>query len=92
MSKLLSIILPVRNETYNLLEVCKSISVQNFKEVFEVIIVDDSDPEYEVFVQKCVEVLRSSNIDVVWVKGSKKGVGIAMLSGLERARGITSSS
>ncbi|MGB9831390.1 MAG: glycosyltransferase family 2 protein, partial [Fervidicoccus fontis] len=87
MSKLLSIVLPVRNETYNLLEVCKSISAQRSREVFEVIIVDDSDPEYEVFVKKCVEDLRSSNVDVEWVKGSRRGVGIAMLSGLERARG-----
>lgn len=49
---LFSIIVPVKNEGLNIIELCESIARQCYKEYFEVAIVDDSDPKYEAYVAK----------------------------------------
>jgi len=59
---LLSIILPVRNETYTLINVCKSIASQSLK-LFETIIVDESDKEYfERYTLHCYRILKKAGV------------------------------
>ena len=80
---LISIVLPVRNEGDNLVMVCRSISQQVYKDLFEVVLVDDSVPQYEEYVSQCLEVLNKAGIRAKWLRGSGTGVGDAMLIGLK---------
>lgn len=79
---LLSIIIPVKNEGTNLIELCKSIVRQCCKEHFEVVIVDDSDPKYEEYVAKCFDTMRNAGVNVRLLRGGQQGVGVAMYRGL----------
>lgn len=85
---LLSIVLPVRNENLNLIMVCESISRQQYKDFFEIILVDDSDLQYEEYVSKCIEALSKVGIRVKYLRGSGTGVGDAMLIGLKASKGV----
>jgi glycosyltransferase involved in cell wall biosynthesis len=78
---LLSIIVPVKNEGENLIKVCKNIARQCCKEHFEVIIVDDSDPEHEEYVTRCINTLKNVEVNVKVLHGEQQGVGAAMYKG-----------
>jgi glycosyltransferase involved in cell wall biosynthesis len=84
---LLSIIVPVKNEGENLIKVCKSIARQCYKEYFEVVIVDDSDPEYEEYVTRCINAIKGVGVNVKLLRGERQGVGVAMYKGLMIANG-----
>lgn len=84
---ILTIVIPTKNEGVNLKILCESLSRQSFKELFEVIIVDDSDPHYEKLVTSCISVLEDAGVKVRYLKGCGKGVGAAMLKGLEASNG-----
>ena len=80
---LLSIVLPVKNEGANLMMICESISQQPYKDFFEVVLVDDSDPQYEVYVSRCFDLLARAGVKVKRLRGSGAGVGDAMFIGLK---------
>jgi len=84
---LLSIIIPVRNEGENLIEFCVSIARQCCKEYFEVVIVDDSDPGYEKYVTRCINIMKGVGVNVKLLRGERQGVGVAMYKGLMIANG-----
>jgi glycosyltransferase involved in cell wall biosynthesis len=84
---LFSIIVPVRNEGRNLIELCESIARQHCKEYFEVVIVDDSDPEYEEYVSRCINTMENVGVNVKLLHGERQGVGVAMYKGLMIANG-----
>jgi len=84
---LLSIIVPVKNEGENLIKVCKSIARQCCKEYFEVVIVDDSDPEYEEYATRCINTMKGDGVNVKLLRGEQQGVGVAMHKGLMIANG-----
>jgi glycosyltransferase involved in cell wall biosynthesis len=84
---LFSIIVPVKNEGRNLIELCESIARQCCKEYFEVVIVDDSDPEYEEYVTRCINTMKGVGVNVKLLRGERQGVGVAMYKGLMIANG-----
>lgn len=84
---LFSIIVPVKNEGRNLIELCESIARQHCKEYFEVVIVDDSDPEYEEYVTRCINTMKGVGVNVKLLRGERQGVGVAMYKGLMIANG-----
>ena len=84
---LFSIIVPVKNEGQNLIELCESIARQCCKEYFEVVIVDDSDPEYEEHVTRCINIMKGVGVNVKLLRGERQGVGVAMYKGLMIANG-----
>jgi len=84
---LFSIIVPVKNEGQNLIDLCKSISRQHSKEYFEVVIVDDGDPEYEEYVTRCINMMKGVGVNVKLLRGERQGVGVAMHKGLMIANG-----
>jgi glycosyltransferase involved in cell wall biosynthesis len=86
--KLLSVVIPIKNEKENLIKLCKSIAIQCCKEAFEVIIIDDSEPEYENYVGECIDILKSAKVNVRHFRGEGKGVGTAMFKGLLGAEGV----
>jgi glycosyltransferase involved in cell wall biosynthesis len=83
----LSLILPIRNEESNLIHLCQSISVQTFKDYFEVVIVDDSDLNHARYVDSCIDILSRSEVIVKYLRGSGDGVGSAMFKGLSAGGG-----
>ena len=83
----LSLIIPVKNEENNLVHLCQSLSVQEFKDSFEVIIVDDSDFNHARYVDSCIDILRGSGVRVKYLRGSGDGVGSAMFKGLSASGG-----
>jgi len=83
----LSLILPIKNEESNLIYLCQSISVQAFKDYFEVIIVDDSDLNHAKYVDSCIDILSRSEVRVKYLRGSGDGVGSAMFKGLSAGGG-----
>jgi len=85
---LLSIIIPIKNEGQNLIELCKSIARQCCKEYFEVVIVDDSDPEYEEYVAKCINIMNNANVNAKLLRGGQRGVGAAMYKGLTATNSV----
>lgn len=66
---LLPVIIPVKNEGENLIRVCESITRQCYKEYFEVVIVDNSDPEYEEYITKRINVMKSAEVNVELLHG-----------------------
>ncbi|MCC6056363.1 MAG: glycosyltransferase [Desulfurococcaceae archaeon] len=82
-----SIVLPVKNEGQNLIELCESIARQCCKEYFEVVIVDDSDPGYEEHVTRCINIMKDVGVNVKLLRGERQGVGAAMYKGLMIANG-----
>jgi glycosyltransferase involved in cell wall biosynthesis len=86
--KLLSVIIPVKNEKENLIKLCKSIAMQCCKEAFEVIIIDDSGSGYENYVGECIDILKSTKVNVRYFRGEGRGVGAAMFKGLLSAEGV----
>lgn len=84
---LFSIVLPVKNEGQNLIELCESIARQCCKEYFEVVIVDDSDPGYEEYVTRCINTMKGVGVNVKLLRGERQGVGVAMYKGLMIANG-----
>jgi glycosyltransferase involved in cell wall biosynthesis len=84
---ILSIIVPIKNEGKILIEFCGSIARQCCKEYFEVVIVDDSDPGYEEYVTKCINIMKSVGVNVKLLRGERQGVGVAMYKGLMIANG-----
>jgi glycosyltransferase involved in cell wall biosynthesis len=87
MDVVLSLIIPVKNEESNLIHLCRSLSVQEFKNYFEVIIVDDSDFNHAKYVDSCIDILRGSEVRVKYLRGSSDGVGSAMFRGLSASGG-----
>jgi glycosyltransferase involved in cell wall biosynthesis len=85
---LLSIVIPVKNEGKNLIEFCGSIARQCCREYFEVVIVDDSDPEYEEYVTRCINTMKGVGVNVKLLRGERRGVGVAMYKGLMIANGM----
>ena len=83
----LSLIMPVKNEESNLVHLCQSLSVQEFKDYFEVVIVDDSDFNHAKYVDSCIDILRGSEVRVKYLRGSGAGVGSAMFRGLSASGG-----
>lgn len=88
MPPLLSIVLPVRNEGENLEMVCRNILQQKYRDLFEVVIIDDSDPQYRNHVSKCLNFLKEANVKTKYISGNKRGVGDAMLAGLKACEGV----
>jgi len=84
---LLSIIIPVKNEGENLIRLCESVARQCCKEYFDVVIVNDSDPGYEKYVTRCINIMKDVGVDVKLLRGERQGVGIAMYKGLMVANG-----
>jgi len=84
---LLSIVIPTKDEGDNLRALCESLLKQSYKEFFEVVIIDDSSPHYEEYVRSCINVLKDAGVGVKYLRGNGKGVGSAMLKGLEVANG-----
>jgi len=84
---LFSIIVPVKNEERNLIELCESIARQCCKEYFEVVIVDDSDPGYEEYVARCINLIKGVGVNVKLLRGERQGVGVAVYKGLMIANG-----
>ena len=84
---LFSIIVPVKNEGRNLIELCESIARQCCKEYFEVVIVDDSDPGSEEYVARCINTMKGVGVNVKLLRGERQGVGVAMYKGLMIANG-----
>jgi glycosyltransferase involved in cell wall biosynthesis len=82
-----SIIVPVKNEGRNLIELCESIARQCCKEYFGVVIVDDSDPGYEEYVARCINTMKGVGVNVKLLRGERQGVGVAMYKGLMIANG-----
>ncbi len=82
-----SLILSVKSEEINLIHLCQSISVQVFKNYFEVIIVDDSDFKHAKYVDSCIDILRGSEVRVKYLRESGDGVGSAMFRGLSAGDG-----
>jgi len=87
MDVVLSLIIPVKNEGSNLIHLCQSLSVQEFKDSFEVVIVDDSDFDHAKYVDSCVDILRGREVRVKYLRGSGDGVGSAMFRGLSASGG-----
>jgi len=85
---LLSIIIPVKNEGKNLIELCESIARQCCKQYFEVVIVDDSDPGYEEYVTRCINIMKGVGVNLKLLRGERQGVGVAMYKGLIVANGM----
>jgi glycosyltransferase involved in cell wall biosynthesis len=85
---LISIVIPTKNEGDNLKALCESLLKQIHKTFFEVVIIDDSDPGHEEYVKTCVYALRDAGVKVSYLRGDGKGVGSAMLKGLEASEGI----
>jgi len=83
----LSLILPIKNEESNLIHLCQSISVQVFKDYFEVVIVDDSDLNHAKYVNLCIDILSRSEVRVKYLRGSGDSVGSAMFKGLSAGGG-----
>jgi glycosyltransferase involved in cell wall biosynthesis len=83
----LSLIIPVKNEENNLVHLCQSLSVQEFKDSFEVVIVDDSDFNHAKYVDSCIDILRGSEVRAKYLRGSGDGVGSAMFKGLSASGG-----
>jgi cellulose synthase/poly-beta-1,6-N-acetylglucosamine synthase-like glycosyltransferase len=83
----LSLIIPAKNEENNLVDLCQSLSVQEFKDSFEVIIVDDSDLNHAKYVDSCIDILRGSEVRVKYLRGNGDGVGSAMFRGLSASNG-----
>jgi len=67
--------------------ICESISQQPYKDFFEVVLVDDSDPQYERYVSKCFDLLSRAGVKVKKLRGSGAGVGDAMFIGLKASKG-----
>jgi glycosyltransferase involved in cell wall biosynthesis len=85
---LLLIVIPVKDEGQNLIELCESIARQCCKEYFEVVIVDDSDPEYEEHVTRCINIMKGVGVNVKLLRGERQGVDVAIYKGLMVANGI----
>ncbi|MEM3688198.1 glycosyltransferase family 2 protein [Saccharolobus sp.] len=84
---LLSIVLPVRNE-HRLMNLCSALSEQDHKDFFQVIIVDESDPEYRGVTVRCYEDLQRSGVNAKLIlNAERRGVGFSMVQGLLNAEG-----
>ncbi|MEM4005822.1 MAG: glycosyltransferase family 2 protein, partial [Desulfurococcaceae archaeon] len=84
---LLSIVLPVRNEP-RLMDLCSALSEQDHKDLFQVIIVDESDPDYREITMKCYEELQKSGVNAKLILNAERhGVGFSMVQGLLNAEG-----
>ncbi|MEM4489117.1 MAG: glycosyltransferase [Desulfurococcaceae archaeon] len=84
---LLSIVLPVRNE-HMLMNLCSALSEQDHKDLFQVVIVDESDPEYRGVTVRCYEDLQRSGVNAKLILNTeRRGVGFSMVQGLLNAEG-----
>lgn len=84
---LLSIVIPTRNES-NLANLCSALIKQKYKKLFEVVIIDESDPNYRDMVIECIEDLKRGGVNVKSVFNEKRrGVGYSMIQGLLEASG-----
>jgi len=84
---LLSIVLPVRNE-HMLMSLCNALSEQDHKDLFQVIIVDESNPEYRGVTVRCYEDLQRSGVNAKLILNTeRRGVGFSMVQGLLNAEG-----
>ncbi|MEM0240949.1 MAG: glycosyltransferase [Candidatus Nezhaarchaeales archaeon] len=84
---LLSIVLPVRNE-HMLMNLCNALSEQDHKDLFQVVIVDESDPEYRGVTVRCYEDLQRSGVNAKLILNTeRRGVGFSMVQGLLNAEG-----
>ncbi|MEM0080141.1 MAG: glycosyltransferase family 2 protein [Nitrososphaerota archaeon] len=79
--------LPVRNE-HRLMNLCSALSEQDHKDLFQVIIVDESDPDYRGITVRCYEDLQRSGVNAKLILNTeRRGVGFSMVQGLLNAEG-----
>ncbi|MEL9989894.1 MAG: glycosyltransferase family 2 protein [Thermoproteus sp.] len=87
--KLISLVIPIRNESNEVIStLCQSLKMQKFKDLYEVIIVDESDDEHLIYILSCIDALQKERIHVKFLHKSFQGVGHATLEGLKLANGM----
>jgi len=89
-SSLITVIIPIRNEKEEILiQLYKGLAKQSCKELWDVLIIDESDDSHFKKVLEIANLLHNNNVRIRIIHNKEpQGVGIAMLQGLLHASGM----